>query len=402
MTDRLAAGRTRWDIVALAVAGGVMVGLAVGKVPPAMAVIAEDFGLGRLVAGWLASIFFAFGALLGVFTGMAGGLFGARPLLFGGLLVLAAAGALGAFAPDGGVLLALRVIEGIGFSTITAAAPKLVFDAASGKDRDLALGIWSAYMPAGMALAMVAVPLLLPAIGWRGAWLAGAGVTLVVALLAAVGTAPRRWPEQPRRVAGARFDWAGAGETLGRLALWLYAGAFLLYTIQWFAVAAWLPTFLVEAQGHSPLAAALYAALVVAANILGNLAGAWLLHRGVPRWGLIALANLVMGATAAPILGAFTPDAAKVPLAFVFSAVSGVLPAAAFSGAAVHAPRPALVAMSSGFLVQGAAIGMLAGPPLMAAVVGSLGGWTQAWWTMLICPALGLAIAAGILAKERG
>jgi cyanate permease len=130
--------------------------------------------------------------------------------------------------------------------------------------------------------------------------------------------------------------------------------------------------------------------------------GAWLLHRGASRWSLIAAANVSMGVTAALILGDFTPEAAKIPLAIVFSLGSGVLPAAAFSGAAVHAPKPQLVAMASGFVVQGAAIGMLAGPPLMAAVVGGLGSWAAAWWTMLVCPALGLAIAAGIFARERG
>ena len=93
---------------------------------------------------------------------------------------------------------------------------------------------------------------------------------------------------------------------------------------------------------------------------------------------------------------------AKIPLAITFSTGSGVLPAAAFSGAAVHAPKSDLIAMSSGFVAQGAAIGMLLGPPLMAVVVGGLGSWENAWWCMLICPAVGLAIAAGVLTIEHG
>ena len=58
--------RTRWTIVTLAVVAGIAVGFAVGKVPPAMAIISADFGLGKVTAGWLASIFFAFGAGFGV------------------------------------------------------------------------------------------------------------------------------------------------------------------------------------------------------------------------------------------------------------------------------------------------------------------------------------------------
>ena len=65
-----ACARTRWTIVALAVIAGIAVGFAVGKVPPAMAMISTDFGLDKVTAGWLASIFFAFGAGFGVLTGM--------------------------------------------------------------------------------------------------------------------------------------------------------------------------------------------------------------------------------------------------------------------------------------------------------------------------------------------
>jgi len=248
---------------------------------------------------------------------------------------------------------------------------------------------------------MVVAPFLLPAIGWRGFWLVGAGATVVVAVLAFLGTTRARWREQPARDPAAKLDFAGARVTAARTVLWLYAGSFVLFTVQWFAVAAWLPTFLTETQGRSALAAALLSALVVATNVVGNIVGAWLLHRGAQRWLLIAVAMVIMAITAALILAPFTPDSIKIPLAIIFSAGSGILPAAAFSGAAAHAPRPNLIAMANGFVVQGAAIGMLAGPPLLAVVVGALGSWSAAWWTMLVCPAIGLGIAAGIHARER-
>jgi len=194
---------------------------------------------------------------------------------------------------------------------------------------------------------------------------------------------------------------AGARETAARPALWLYSVVFFLFTVQWFAVSAWLPTFLIESQGHSGSSAAFTSALVVATNVLGNLLGAWLMFKGAQRWLLIAVANIIMGVTAALLLGTFSPDASKVPLAIIFSVGSGVLPAAVFAGAAIHAPKPSLISMASGFAVQGAAIGMLLGPPLMAFVVGSLGGWGQAWWVMLVGPVFGIVIALRILKIER-
>ncbi len=392
---------TRWGVVAVTIFASVFVGYAVGKVPPTIGLISDEFALDRVTAGWLASIFFAFGAGFGVLTGMTGARVGARALLLTGTLVLVLSGVAGALATSAAMLLAVRVFEGISFAAIVSSAPKITFDATRPGDRNLALGIWSGYMPGGMALAMVVAPFLAESLGWRSLWWLCAGGALVAAVLVAAGTTRRRWPEQPSRDADASFDWAGARATVPVGALWLYGGAFLLFTIQWFAVAAWLPTFLTETQGRGAIGAALFSALVVGMNATGNFAGGWLMQRRVPRFVLVGAANVIMAVTGVLILAGFVPDDAKIPLAIVFSAGSGVLPAAAYGGAAVHAPKPQLVAMANGFMVQGAAVGMLLGPPLMAVVVGGFGSWESAWWCMLICPAAGLVIAARLFAIER-
>ena len=167
--------RTRWGVVAVAILAGVVVGYAVGKVPPTIGLISDEFALDRVAAGWLASIFFAFGAGFGVLTGMAGGRVGARALLLTGVLVLVLSGVAGGFATSAAMLLAVRVFEGISFAAIVAAAPKITFDATRPEDRDLALGIWSGYMPGGMALAMVVAPFLAESLGWRSLWWLCAG-----------------------------------------------------------------------------------------------------------------------------------------------------------------------------------------------------------------------------------
>ena len=393
--------RTRWGVVFVAIFASVVVGYAVGKVPPTIGLVSDEFGLDKVTAGWLASIFFAYGAGFGVLTGMTGGRVGARALMLTGVLVLVLSGIAGALATSAAMLLAVRVFEGISFAAIVASAPKITLDAARPEDRNVALGIWSGYMPGGMALAMIVAPFLAESMGWRSLWWLMAGTALIATVLALVGTSRRRWPEQPRRDAGAGFDWAGVRATLPVGALWLFGGAFLLFTIQWFAVAAWLPTFLTETQGRGPVGAALFSALVVGVNVTGNLIGGWLMQRGMPRFALVGAANVIMAVTGVLILAGSVPDDAKIPLAIVFSAGSGILPAAAYAGAAAHVPKPELGAMANGFMAQGAAIGMLLGPPLMAIVVGGLGSWEAAWWCMLICPAIGLVITAGLFRIER-
>ena len=281
---------------------------------------------------------------------------------------------------------------------VTVTAPKLIASAARPRDYGLAFGIWGAYMPLGMAIAMLIAPALLDAIGWRGFWLVSAA--LVALFMAALGWSlhPRRWPVAFDAQA---LDWRGVGETLARAALWLFGLSFAFYTLQWFAITAWLPTFLIETQGRSAAGAAIWGAMVVAANALGNFAAAWLMHRRVPRWVLIGVAYCAMGGSSAGIFLSGTPGDLKIMLAFVFSGVGGLLPAAAIAGAAAHAPRAAFVAMASGFVVQGAAIGSLLGPPVMAAAVEGLGSWAASWWVMLAVSGAGLGLVAGLIATDR-
>ena len=212
--------QTRWGVVAVAIFVSIIVGYAVGKVPPTIGLVSDEFGLDRITAGWLASIFFAYGAGFGVLTGMTGSRVGARALLLTGVLVLVLSGIAGALASSAAMLLAVRVFEGVSFAAIVASAPKITVDASRPEDRNLTLGIWSGYMPGGMALAMIVAPFLAEPLGWRSLWWLMAGAALIATVLAVVGTARRRWPEQPRRDADAGFDWGRrAGDAAGRRTL---------------------------------------------------------------------------------------------------------------------------------------------------------------------------------------
>ena len=398
MSQGTAPAATRWDIVLMALGAGSLAGFQFGKVPPALPVLRESLGLDLVTAGWLTSIYYAIGAAVAVAVGLLSDRAGPRRLMLAGVAFLGVGSLMGGLVSGSAWLLVARFVEGFGFVGITVTAPKLIASAARPRDYGLAFGIWGAYLPLGMAIAMLVAPALLDAVGWRGFWLVSA--VLVAFFMAALGWSlhPRRWPvafdaEAP--------DWRGVGATLLRAALWLFGLSFAFYTLQWFAITAWLPTFLIETQGRSAAGAAIWGAMVVLANAFGNFAAAWLMHRRVPRWALTGIAFCAMGGSSAGIFLSGTPGDLKIVLAFVFSAVGGLLPAAAIAGAAAHAPRAAFVAMASGFVVQGAAIGSLLGPPVMAAAVEGLGGWAASWWVMLAVSGAGLGLVAGLIATDR-
>ena len=406
----MSTGRTRWDIVALALAAGYIVGFQVGKVPPTLPMLQAELGLPRVIAGLIASSFYGIGAVFGVVGGLLIDRLGARRMVLTGGAVMALASLAGGLAGSGMLLLATRVFEGFGFVALTVAAPKLIAAATRIEVRRFALGAWGTYMPVGMALSLVIATAVLDSIGWRGLWFLNAGLILLYLLAFGWQTAPRRWhpfagidteadgaggrATRPRR--GPQRFGAGVRATLSRPGPWLFGGCFVLFSIQWLALMTWLPTFLIETQGRSLAGAALFTALIVSFTGLGVVTGASLMHRGAARWMLIGTAYVAMGVCAAALFAPVTPDAAKIPLALCFTLFGGLLPAACFEGGAAHAPSQDQVAMASGFVAQGAAIGSVLGPPLLAAVTEAVGDWESAWWTMLVCPGIGLAAVVAV------
>jgi len=390
----MAPERSRWDIVMLAFAAGYVVGMQVGKVPPALPALEAELGLPRVIAGLIASSYYGIGAVLGVAGGLLVDRLGIRRMVILGGVTMALASLAGGFASNGAQLLAARIVEGFGYATLTVAGPKMLVAATDVHARRFVLGIWGTYMPVGIALSLAVATALLEPFGWRGLWFLNAGLIVLFLLGFAAVAAPGRWQAPVR--AETTLDREGVRATLARPGPWLFGACFVIFAVQWQAIMAWLPTFLIETQARSLTGAALFTALFVLATAAGSVASAWLMQRGIARWLLLGVSFAAMGVCAAMLYAPFTPVAAKIPLAVCFALAGGPVPSACFEGGIAHAPGPARVAMTGGFVAQGAALGAVAGPPLLAAVTQALGGWEAAWWTMLVCAALGFAAVAGV------
>ncbi len=389
---------TRWDIVLLAVGAGIVAALQVGKVPPALPDIRAGLGLSLVAGGWLASLLHLFAALFAILISMATDRLG--PARMAAMLVIAAGSVLGAVSGSALALFAGRALESLGFVATSIAAPTLIVAAARPTHRSLALGIWSAYFPIGAAIAMVAAPVLMAAAGWRGLWLADAGICVVFAVILAVLTAPSRWSGSPRPSRERGFR-----DVLGTLRLpgpYLFATAFFLYACAIFALMTWMPTFLIERMGYSLEGAALIGAAVVLVNIVGNLGAAWLMHRHVPRWFIVAISFIGIIGTAWFVFAGDAPDAFRVPAAIAMSCIAGVLPAACLAGAPAHARTTSEVATCSGVVVHGSNLGNLLAAPIFATVVTYFGGWSNGHLPMIGLGLAGLVLVFWIKLVDRG
>ena len=380
-----AVGHQHWGAVLAIVGAGVVAALQVGKVIIAAPLLRKDMGLDLASIGTLTAVFSILGMVGGIAAGGVIARFGARRMLILGLAATAVGTAVGALAPGYGVLLGSRVIEGLGFLMITVAGPAALQRIVTGGRRDFAFALWSCYMPAGMAIAMLASQAF---DDWHAYWWC-AGVAAGVALASIVVLAP----PTPR---GAGLSWQGLRQdtvdTMGAAGPMLLALSFTLYSLMFFALFTFLPVLLMEQLGLTLAAAGLYSAIASAANVVGNLGAGVLLARGWRRSTLIACASAVMAAVSLLIFGSALPAMTTFLLCVLFSAVGGLIPATLLGTAPLVAPRPALTAASVGLVMQGSNLGQVIGPVAVGGAIDRY-GWTSASFIVAAAGLAGVLVA---------
>ena len=376
---------TDWRAIWLVVAAGVAAAFHLGKVAIASAQLQSELGLSLGMLGGLGATFAVLGALGGLVAGSVVARAGDRRMLCLGLMATVL-GATVAVATDSfAVLLLSRVVEGLGFLLITVAGPTLISRMARNEDRHTALVLWSCFMPTGMALAMLTGPWFSD---WRHLWTATTMMSALIAVMA-IGWVPRELPRPA--VPGSGGDW---GQVWRSPALAM-AGTFLLYSLMFFALFAFLPVLLQQRMQVSSTVVGLLAAAASAVNVVGNLAAALMLKR-VGRDTLCLGAAMVMGLCA---LGIFLPVAGPstaMALCLVFSAVGGLIPASLLSAVPEVTSTPAQGALAVGLLMQGSNLGLALGPLL----IGSAVDW-RGWPAAAACVVASALAMAATVARPR-
>ncbi|WP_456785638.1 MFS transporter [Bradyrhizobium sp. USDA 4516] len=378
----------RWATVAIVIGCGIGAALQVGKVPIAASMLQQSLGIDLAAVGTIAGIFAVLGLVGSVPAGVVIAAVGARKVLLCGLAAITLGAASGALAPQLAVLLASRLLEGLGFLLVMVAAPALLDRVVDVSARDVTMAVWSCVMPFGIALALVAGPIF---DGWRTIWWASAAFVALLFVLAGVIV-----PDVASRTGPARSGLMQEATALARRRTpALLMVLFALYSLMFFALFSFLPILLTERLGVSSQGAGGLSAL--AGNIVGNLAAGHLLARGVSRNLLIAVAAFVMGASA---LGIFLPVLGgwgAFWLCLLFSAIGGLIPATLLATAPAAAPSAAMVPVMMGLLMTGSNFGQVTGPIAVGAVV-SAWGWGAAC-IMVVAAAILAGIAAWMLAR---
>lgn len=378
-------------VLTLACVAQFIVSLDIAIVNVALPSIQRDLGVDQSVLQW---VVVAYGLLLGGFL-LVGGrmtdLLGRRRVMIIGLAAFTVASLMAGMAPNAGVLIAGRALQGLGGALmIPAALSLLAVTFPEGRQRNRALGIFAAVGGAAGSMGVVASGLIAAGPGWRWAFFINVPVGLLLIGLAVSGLAA-----DPPRDRSTRLDVVGASTVTAGLLAFVYAlhhaashGWTSGSTAMWFIVAATLMAAFVRIEATSPdplvPGAVLKNRTLLAANVtalfsfgaffalifLGSLLMQQELGYSPAKTGLSWLATTTTVFAAATIAGRLAFVGVRPLLVFGLSLVV----AAALLLARVPADGGYLDALLPAFLLAGIGIG-LCEPALQ---IGALSGVAEA------------------------
>jgi len=379
--------QSSWPRIWVAFLAGCVAAFQIGKTFASLTLIIDELSLSLVQAGLILSLFSLIAAIAGAGFGLLSDRIGHMRMALTGLALSAAGSFLGALISSIELLLLSRLLEGFGFILAIVALPSLISRSASDSDRPLAMGLWGAFMPAGIGLSMLITPLLVDWHGWRGLWNDVGIMLLLWAVVLYLGF--RRSPPQP----GIRLNTTEFIGSILRLGPLLVVAGFVCYSSLYQSLTAFLPTMLVTDYDIVLAEAARFGAFVVVGNIIGNVGAGWLISRGFRPWKLLTTSFLAMGLFASLVFSTATDPALKIVAGFLFSAFGGMFPGTAFVLAARYSPSPSQMALMAGFMLQGAGIGQTMGPLMVSSVVEYFSDWNMANGVVIAMAATGLSCA---------
>ena len=384
---------SHWPRIWIAFLAGCIAAFQIGKTFASLTLIIAELDLSLVQAGMILSLFSLIAAVAGAGFGLLSDRVGHLRMALTGLCLSAAGSFFGAQVTTIEWLLLSRLLEGFGFILTIVALPSLIGRCASDSDRPLAMGLWGAFMPAGIGMSMIITPALVEWHGWRGLWNDVGIILLVWAVLLYLGF--RRSPTPPPATPGG-FDFRGSILRLGPL---MVVAGFICYSSLYQSLTAFLPTMMVTDYDIALAQAASFGALVVVGNIIGNVGAGWLIGRGFVPWKLVTTSFVAMGLCAVLVFATFTQPSVKVIAGFLFSAFGGMFPGTAFVLAARFSPSPAQMALMAGFMLQGAGIGQTIGPLMVSSVVDYSASWNAANLVVVVLVVIGLV--CGLVLRHR-
>ncbi len=352
-TGDTAADQGGWPSIFLIYVIGVLGATTISQVIPVIGELERIFRAGPQI-GWIISLPSALVAIGALFIGWVVDRIGDKPVLLAGSAIIIAGDIGAALASSFPMLLAMRTVEGLGYVCIAVAAITMMIRITQGPRRNLALTLWSSFIPMSFALPfLAAAPLSQPG-RWQWAFI-GHAIALAVLLVLALRLPGRGGEAAPSRTAGLTAVLRSPGPYV--LGIGFACAAFVQT-----GVVSTLPHLLSSHYGVSiPVASSIGTAGMLL-NIIGCLSVGPMLNRGV-RPLTVVVGGVLCTIAAGVSLGLPLPGfGAAAALSCVFFFGAGVI-VGLWALLPLVAPNRQSLGATSGLVTQLTLWGVLFGPP---------------------------------------
>lgn len=195
-----------WITLAAVTGGQFLAVLSTTVISVALPTIVRDLHADATAAEWIVNAYVLVYASLLMLTGGLGDRYGRKGVFLLGMATFALGALIGGLATSIPMLLAGRVIQGLGPALLVPTSLAVVRAAfPDERKRAVAIGAWSTSSGLALAVGPILGGLVVTGLGWRWVLLLNVPLVLVFATIAALIV-----PRQPRTAATGRFDWQGA------------------------------------------------------------------------------------------------------------------------------------------------------------------------------------------------
>ena len=347
---------------------------ALGFVPGYVATsLRADLGLSRAEVGLIVSLYFGSTGVMSILGGSVTDRIGARRVIVGDMVVVAACASLAAWWGDLVGLLLTSVIAGAGYAGVNAATNAAIAAVVDPARRTVALSVKTGGVPAMASVAALLGAPLAASTSWRVVWM----VVAVLALCSGV-LAFRVLPREAVAVArGVRRGRAPSG------VWWFSLGAFMLVAGSQ-PLFSWLVPYLEEAVGTSASVAGSVASFSAAVGLGLLVVNARSVDRSVEGSKVTRLGSLCIATAVSVVLVMLGSEFGLVVA--VLGGVGGValqLAAIGTMHALVVERSGGAVAAATGVTMTGYYLGALVSPVAFGALVDATGSYSTGWLALV-------------------
>ena len=381
-----------WVVVIICFLGGFALANVQNKVPPCIDVVMTYFNIGETDAGWLTSVFTLMGMVTAIPASWLMRKLGPKRI---GVISLACAligGAIGAFATDLAVLMATRVLEGVGVGMIAVVGPAVIAMWFPAEKRGLPMGLWGSWMMCSQTLLFFLGGTLTINWGWQGVWWFCVAFCAVVLVLYQwkVDVPPEGVPNYSEGEEEEEFRF---GDGFKSSATWILTGAGTIFTFCCFGFATYISLYWAQTLfGGDMNASNWWVSVMYAIEIPIVIFIGWLLnHIKLSSRRFVAVIGFFLYAVILFFCFRMQEPGLILPFILIYPFLEGSIPTVYWTLCPSTAKSPENAGTAIGILNVGLNIGTLLGPPVTGFFIENYG------WEAATIPLTIAAIIGGIL-----